>query len=417
MNTGRLGLITAILAIGSASDALAAGFANTNQSATATAMGGVGVANTDEPNSSYYNPAAMPLKKFSVSLGDVMIMPKTTYRSYDGQSSETEFNLIPPPNLHVGYSIVPGLAVGVGATFPYGLTIEWPSDWEGREIIQKQTLQTLNLNPNVAYQIPNSTVSIAAGAQVVFASVELNRAIMLRPDGREVNAQLGGSALGFGASAALMWRPSKEWTFGLAYKSSVGLDFEGSAHFEGEENTPFESTFVDQEITTSITLPHSLTGGLGYRADRFFIEFDVSMTYWSSYDQIELKFSEPCLEGAATCDPSRDATNPPTAVIEGDWFNSPTFRLGLEYALLEDLSVRVGAAYDLTPVPADTVSPSLPDNNRGVVTAGVGYQFYPLRFDLGYQYVSTGREIRNGRQDGRYRTTAHILALGLGYEF
>lgn len=409
-------LIAGVFGLGVA-DAEAAGFANTNQSATAAALGGVGVANLDEPNSSFYNPAAMTMKKFSVYLGDAMIIPNTTYEGFDGTRSETEFNIVPPPNLHVGYSIIPGLAVGLGATFPYGLTIEWPEDWAGREIIRKQTLQTLNLAPNIAYAIPGSGVSVSAGAQIVFASVELTRAIMLRPDGKEVDAQLGGSALGFGAGASLLWQASNEWAFGVTYKSGVALDFEGRAHFEGEENTPFETTFVDQDITTNIDLPHSLSAGIGYRADGLFVGFDISMTYWNSYDRVELKFSEPCLEGASSCDPAVDATNPPTSVIEGDWVDSPTFRLGLEYELFENMPLRLGAAYDMSPVPSDTVSPSLPDNNRGVVSAGLGYQYYPLRFDLGYQYVATSREIRNGRQDGRYRTTAHILAVNLGYSF
>lgn len=405
------------LGLMSASDVFAAGFANTNQSATATAMAGVGVANTEEPNSSYYNPAAMTLSEFSASVGDVMIIPSTSFRGDDGSETSTEFNLIPPPNLHLGYSVIPGLAVGVGATFPYGLTIEWPQDWSGREIVRKQALQTMNINPNIAYEIPGSGVSVSAGAQVVFGSVELTRAIVLRPDGREVDAQLGGDALGFGAGASLLWRPSDEWSFGLNYKSSVTLDFEGKAHFEGEEDTPFESTFVDQAISTSVTLPQTLSAGVGYRDESLFIGLDVSLTYWNSYDQVELKFSEPCEAGDPACEVGVDASNPPTTVIEGDWMDSPTFRLGLEYMVRDDLALRVGAAYDMSPIPDATVSPSLPGNHRGIVSAGLGYQLDPLRLDLGYQYVATTREIRNGNNDGFYRTTAHILGLGASYSF
>ena len=58
----------------------AAGFANTAQSATSTGLGGVGAANPDEPNSSYYNPAAMTARdKFNVYVGPTLIGPSVKY--------------------------------------------------------------------------------------------------------------------------------------------------------------------------------------------------------------------------------------------------------------------------------------------------------------------------------------------------
>ena len=55
-----------------------------------------------------------------------------------------------------------------------------------------------------------------------------------------------------------------------------------------------------------------------------------------------------------------DTTNPPSTVIPGDWNDSPTFRLGFQYDVLDYLNVRAGAAWDLSPIPDSTVSPSLP---------------------------------------------------------
>lgn len=408
-------LVAGAAVVGLPSTTLAAGFANTNQSSTATALGGVGVANPNEANRSFYNPASMVEADLGVYVGDIVIMPSTRYYTEEGTTLDTVSNVLPPPNLHVGYGVTDDVAVGIGFTMPYGLTIEWPGDWPGREIVTKQTLRTYNLNPNVAYRFPGTALSVAVGAQIVPADVSLQRNIMLRPD-KEVSAELGGTALGFGSTAALYWRPTSHLTVGANFRSSVDLEFEGDAHFAGEEGTPFESTFVDQAISTELTLPHTATFGVGYQADKVWVGVDVAMTFWNVYDSIDLKFSEPCEAGDPTCEVGVDTTNPPTSVIEGDWEDSATFRLGFQYDVLDYLALRAGVAWDLSPIPDSTVAPSLPGNDRAVISTGVGYHRGPWRMDVAYQLVKATRQIANGNQDGRYDTSAQIFGLNVGFE-
>lgn len=396
--------------------AWAAGFADTNQSATATALGGVGVANPNEANRSYYNPASMTEAKFGVYLGDVITVPNITYEAPNGDESETISDVLPPPNFHAGYRFGEAFAVGVGFTRPYGLTIEWPDDWAGREIVVKQTLRTFNINPNLAYRFPGTKFSLSIGAQLVPADVTFERRVILRSDD-EVEVELGGTALGYGATASVFYRPTLNLTVGASYRSGVDLDFEGDAHFAGEEGTPFEQTFVDQSVSTHLTLPDSVTFGIGYQADKVWVGFDVAVTFWSSFDTLELKFSEPCQAGDQTCDAATDSTNPPTTTIPQDWEDSATLRLGLQYDVLEYLQLRAGVAWDMSPIPDSTVSPSLPGNDRAVVSAGVGFHRAEWRVDLAYQLVKAGRTIENGNQDGRYSSSAQIFGLNLGYEY
>lgn len=396
--------------------AFAAGFANTAQSATSTGLGGVGAANPDEPNTSYYNPAAMTQREtLNVYVGDTMIIPKVTYDGPNDLSNETEDAVIPPPNFHLAVPFGDGMAAGVGVVFPYGLTIEWPDDWEGRDVIRRQSLTTVDINPNFAYKIPNVPVSLAVGAQFILASVELENTTILRSD-KEVDAHIGGNGFGAGATAAVLYQPLETLTLGLNYRSAAKLNFDGRAHFEGEEGTPFESTFVDQDATTSITVPHAFTAGLGYEIDKVFVEFDAGFTTWSVYDEVALEFTRECQEGDTGCEPGVD-TNPPTTKIVSNWFDSPTFRLGVEYDLLENLPLRAGVAYDMTPIPDETVSPSLPGNNRAVFSLGAGYTWNKIRADLAYMLVTTSRQIENGKQDGTYGTTANLIGLNVGYGY
>ncbi len=400
-----------------AASADAAGFANTNQSAVATAMGGVGVANPYEPNLSFYNPAAMTLSRFKAYVGDTLIIPKVDYESPDGERWSTEAAVLPPPHAHVHYRFNERLAAGVGLSFPYGLSIAWPENWPGREQVVRQSLTMADINPNVAFAFPDIPLSMSLGVQVVFASVELERATVLRGDGIEVDSLLGGNGTGLGGTAAFLYRPSDDLTLGLTYRSRVEMEFEGDVDFDGQAGTPFESTFVDQSVETEITTPDTFTFGVGYQVDRLFVEFDIGWTNWSTYDSIEVEFSEPCEAGDVGCDPSVDETNPPSTVIPGDWQDVPNFRLGAQYEIVENVPVRVGFAYDLSPIPDDTVSPSLPGNDRVILSGGAGYSWQALQFDIGYQLVSTTRTITNGNQNGEYGTDAHIVSVDAAYTF
>ncbi len=413
-------LCVAGLALGTmalSTSAFAAGFAVTTHSGTATALGGVGTANTEEPNSSYFNPAAMTEKDaLNIYIGTSVIMPKISYEAPNGDTAESVDAILPPPNFHLAIPFSENLAAGIGVTFPYGLTVEYEDDWVGREQIRRQRLQTIDVNPNIAYKFGETGLSLAVGGQLVFGTVELENTSILRDD-KEVNAHIGGTAVAFGATAAVLYKPTDELSFAVNYRSAFNLSFEGNAHFEGEEGTPFENTFVDQDVSTDINLPHAITAGAGYRNDKIFVGFEVGFTTWSANERIDLQFTRPCTVGATGCDPEEDETNPPTSTIDFDWFDAPVFRLGAEYKITEAWPVRVGVAYDMTPIPDATASPSLPGNDRSVITAGTGYTWNSFRADLGYMLVLTDRELTNGKLDGDYNTTVHLLGINLGYGF
>ncbi len=400
----------------------AAGFQNMSQSATANGMGSVGTGNPDEPNANFYNPANMAFSEgFNLYVGNTNLLPTSSYTNANGETTSTERALFPPPNLHIAAPILDtGFAVGLGVTLPYGLGITWDDDWEGRGAVITQQLQTLNVNPNVAYRLPMLDLSFAIGVQIFASSVELKRKTILRDD-TEVTAHLGGNGTGFGVTASAMYKASQALSIGLNFRSGSSINYTGRANFSGEEGTPFESTFVDQDISTTINIPHAVTLGIGYKiSEQLFIGADVNFTTWSDYDKVELQFSRDCPAGAATCDSTRPGeTNPPTTTIPADWNDAMAFRLGAQYDVNELLSVRLGLVYDMTPVPEQTLAPSLPDNNRIAIAGGLGFNLpFTLRADLGYQYVhALEREVTSNALPGTYNTSAHVLGLNVGYGF
>lgn len=398
--------------VGLPATAMAAGFQNSAQSATATGMGAGAVANPNEPNASFYNPASMGFHEgLKIYVGDTILLPKSTYEpAGGGETVSTKSQVFPPPNAHISYDNIAesGVSAGVGLTFSYGLGIAWPDDWVGRTNIQSQDLQTININPNVAYKIPGLDLSLAAGAQIINGSVDLKKSTAIG-GGEFVDAHIGGSGWGFGGVAAVMYQPLKELTIGVQYRSRVKLDLEGDAHFEGEENTPFYTTFRDNPGTTDITLPDSIALGFGYQLDKLFLHAEVDYTLWQTYDEIVLKLDTGDDETAL------DELPP----IVNDWEAAFAFRLGAQYDVTDSFAVRMGGNYDMSPIPDDTVNASLPGNDRISGSLGVGYTYQSFRVDAAYSLVhAMEREIANGRApSGAYGTDANIFALNLGYGF
>ena len=407
-------LSAAVLAVGLIAvpgAALGAGFQNSGQSATATGMGYTGVANPNEPNASFYNPAIMGFREgLQIYAGDTIIIPSSTYEPLGGgETVETESQIFPPPHAHISYADIAGsgVSVGVGLAFPYGLGIAWDDEWVGRETIRSQDLKTAIVNPNVAYKLPGIDLSLAAGAQFAFSSVELERSQRLSSD-QFVEAQLGASGTGIGFNAALMYQPLEELTVGLQYRSRITVDYEGDIHFEGDENTPFYSTFRDNPATTEITLPDTINFGIGYQLDKLFVNAQVDYTMWSTYDVVTLDI---------------ETDGDPNAIDEleivNNWEDAFAFRVGGQYDVTEKLPVRLGFAYDMTPIPDETVNASLPGNDRIMGTLGAGYEFGDFRIDAAYSLVhALAREVENERTPpGTYETTAHNFAISAGYGF
>src|SRR5439155_2824607 len=122
----------------------------------------------------YWNPAAAStLSGWSWATGAAVIVidgkfvQDTTFRTFKGDVSPVVI-----PHAFVNYHNPASKAsFGVGAYVPYGLTSQWHDDFPGRFQAKKASLQTIYIQPNVAWQI-NSKWSIGAGPIIGHSSVE-----------------------------------------------------------------------------------------------------------------------------------------------------------------------------------------------------------------------------------------------------
>ncbi|MBI3180981.1 MAG: outer membrane protein transport protein [Myxococcales bacterium] len=379
--------------------AVAAGFAVPEQSARSLGMGGAGAASIEGAAAVYYNPGSLGFEDgLSAELSATLIVPSFEYepqKAVDGKPSRVEPSLFALPSLFAAAPVAKQVYVGIGAFSNFGLGLRWPEDFDGRFESSAANITTFTVNPCSAYRMSDQ-LSFGGGVSLVRATVELSQKLNFVDS--EGSLRMGGGTYGVGFNAGVSARLLEERLgLGLAYRSATPLVFRGRADFTAP--TEFQSKLRDQDVLTHLTLPHQLTLGASFLATaRLRLVADAAYTAWSSLDALHIDFQE-----------SEELDQD----LRRDWRDTVTVRLGAELAL-EGLSLRAGAGYDPSPSPSDTVSPSLPDGNRLLFSAGAGYRMGNLSGDLGYLLVLVlPRETTGDAFPARYRGTAHLLGLSV----
>lgn len=378
------------------SAALASGFAIPEQSAKSLGMAGVGVAADVGPAAIYYNPGALGWEEgIAAELTGTAIIPTFRYeplRSIDGTAASAKTQAFFAPALFAGFPVGP-LHLGLGVFSNFGLGLEWPPGFDGRFESQRSSLQTFTMNATVAWKL-HRHVSLGAGFDLVRATVELSQRLnMIDAEGL---LTLGGGTWGAGANAGIAARfLDDRLTLGFSYRSAVSLGFEGRADFVVPPE--FEATLRDQAIRTTIVLPHILSLGVGFKpVPRLQLSLEGSYTTWSSIEEFHFDFEDDALDQR----------------LRRDWVNTFTVRLGAQWEVVNKLTLRLGAGFDQTPAPAQTLSPSLPDSHRLFGSVGVGYRLGNFALDAGYLLVGLlPRQSAEPAFPARYSGLAHLASL------
>ena len=390
--------------------AAGAGFAIHEQGAAATGRGCAVTAVADTPSALYYNPAGLTMQgSFGVELGDTLIMPLATHVDPATRlETDAEDNVFYPPTVYAAMRFGAGIVVGLGVFSPYGLGMEWPAGWAGDDEIRSIDLQTFDVDLAIAWR-PLEWLAIAAGLDTVITTVELQKKLDFVEQRRTLHA--AATTFGVGGNAGLLVRILEDrLSFGVSYRSAVGLSFVGDADFTVP--TPFADRMQDQPLESSITLPHRIALGIAWLPiDLLTLSLDVDITTWSSFDRFGFTFPE---------DADRPEDERLTQFEPRNWSDTFAIRFGVQVRPPDrDFALRLGLVYDRSPSPTNTMSPSLPDADRVDVAVGAGYEFGGgFRFDVAYMYVHMFERSTTGDAfPGTYRSSAHLVGFSLGYSY
>ncbi len=398
-----LGIIIAISV--AHSRAYAAAFAVDEQGAAAMGRANAFSAQANDPSALFYNPAGIgQLHGTQVSVGTTLIAPTTTFMSLStNNSTDTEPALFYPPTLYITHEVHPNVHAGLGIFVPFGLSTEWPGDWEGRYLTTFSEINTIYINPNVVWN-STSWLHIAAGLSYVPSSVTLRSKLELTPS-PDGDAEIQADGDGWGYNLAILADLSTRNTLGISFRSAVKVDYTGDGTF-----TPLG---LSDQVRSSLTFPPTLTLGIAHHPfDWLTLEADWQWVGWSTVDKIAIDFADPAF-------PIADVETPK------NWENSSSLRLGVE-RIFERSTLRAGYAYDMTPIPSETIDPSLADADKHTFSIGGGHRFDRATIDVAYMFiVSKDREVANTLPTGgtpfdhrgKYSTRFHELGVGFSYRF
>lgn len=238
-------------------------------------------------------------------------------------------------------------------------------------------------------------------------------------DALDVDNTIEGDSYGVGFNAALHYKISDEWSFGVSYRSQIKHHVKGDASFDPSPaaSAIFGSNlFQDCDVSGNMSMPDMLSFGLMYKPyDNFSIEVGAMLTRWSTYNKLEFSFEELTAVGVSS------------SGEEKRWNDAWRFMIGAEYSPLDWLTLRLGYDYDQSPIEEGYEDYRLPSNDRHLFSGGVGLRFGEFTVDMSYTYLAIlGRDV-DERTDAygfpsMYRSRfengdAHIYALTLGYTF
>lgn len=442
--------VAMVCAIIMSTQAFGAGFALYEHSSRGVALGGAFVAQADDPSALYYNPAGITsLDGIRMMAGFSAIIPDISITNPSGNNDDIEKNVFFPPHLYVTYKLNDRFSFGLGVFSPFGLSTEFDENWDGRYNSYLATIETVNVNPNIAVKVSDS-LSVALGCSIQHVDVEFKQKIRpadvirasesnikmgiaqsygLDPDSAQVdmayktNFLKGAAALGdidqkiegdhidMGFNIAVHYQPTDRLSFGVTYRSGIDQDLDGKAYYDNVSEIPgvfnFSDVFYNASGSGKLALPDFFTMGVAYKVtENLILEADAWRTGWSSYKDLPL-----VIENGLG-----DRTQ------QKDYDDVWTFRFGAEYKISDTWTARLGYVYDQSPIPDETIDYSLPSNDRHLFNSGLGFRYKNFVTDAYFTYlIAKDRHIDARPEDyileGDVEGSALLMGLSFSYEF
>ena len=273
------------------------------------------------------------------------------------------------------------------------------------------TIKSLYVTTALAFHIEAANLSIGVSGSAIKSTVNTIRArnadgtddlVTVKGDGgtllKEGRSHLNVDGWQAGMGAGIIWQPNDNVWLGASYTSQPNIA--GGMTLSGTLRNvlnPADPSETNVEVTQ--TLPDIIRLGARVRPEGWNAEIRLFMDYtrWSVFEnQCVLNADEP----DRNCDfvGGENALEDPAGYRAGEdwnavvqnlprfWQDSVGIRFGGSYWLEEELELYLGAGYDSSAVPPETMDPALFDLEKITATAGTRWQASEL-FGLGVTFT------------------------------
>jgi long-chain fatty acid transport protein len=422
--------------------AFASGFGVFTQGASALGQANAVVAHTTGPSSLYFNPALInDLSGSQIEIGTTGISASRSvdYSGVGTSQADDSWNF--PSTFYYTHQVNDSLTTGIGAFFPFGLSTEWPDDYEGRYLGTAGDITTTDINPALSYRL-NNRLSLAFGLNALYLDATLEKKInqtaaytitdlqlsggvggvlpALAAPLADIGQNFTGDGWGYGYNLGILYKANDQFNLGVSYRSHIDVDIDGRAAFSGV--TPLlSSAFSDTDGHSEIRLPEQMTAAVAYEGfPDFILETGVRWENWESTDSLVVNLDQPVFGQSSD-------------VIPRNWQATWSYNLGAHYNLNDKISLNTGYLYGQNAVPGDTFEPLVPDSDAHLITFGMDYKTdaWSISGAFGYEYHqdriksnSLGDPLGSliaaqpvSTANGNYENEIFLAALSLGFHF
>jgi len=403
-----------------AGGAQASGFALIEQNASGLGNAYAGAAAVAEDASTiFFNPAGMTRLPGKQVVGVIhAISPNSKFTNTSsalpaphalGGNGGDAGDLAWVPNAYFSWMVNPNWSFGVGVSAPFGLKTEYESNWIGRFQGIKSEIKTINVNPAVAFKA-SEAVSVGFGLNYQTIEATLTNAVNLgATEGRSTINDADDASWGWNLGILIQAGPNTR--VGFSYRSIVDYTLNGSALV----TTSTGATLISAPIHADITMPDTFSLSVVHQLNpRWELLGDVSFTRWSEIQQVRIV---------------RDDTGATLgAPLNLNFDDTYRVSFGANHRMSDSFTLKLGVAYDKSPVQDEFRSVRLPDNDRTWLAVGGKYRMSKqATLDFGYTHIfiddapinnmqgTAGGQ--NGNVIGTYKASVDILSAQFSYTF
>ncbi|MFV8783274.1 OmpP1/FadL family transporter [Microbulbifer sp. SA54] len=309
------------------------------------------------------------------------------------------------PNAYLAVPFNDCWSFGLAMNTDYGLETDFRASWPVTHIADKTELISVNIAPSVAFDF-NNTFSIGISANFLYADATLKSKVpsdfIINPDFSDLKIlDADGDDWDYGWSIGALWRINERTHIGISYQSE--LDPKIDADVNSDLLPAFNNagqiigTFDGERANLTLDLPDTLELGVYHRFDdNWGIAFGAMWTDWDDFERLEAFFPNQRVGD------NRISSYNPFQIKEENFSSGWRYSLGLEYYPCDEVTWRVGYAYDegaarnglydeetlATGFDVTWRTLSIPDADRQWVTFGGTYEINnQLSIDGGLAYL------------------------------
>lgn len=276
------------------------------------------------------------------------------------------------PNGSLGWRFADKFSVGVAIVEPYYLSNHYAQDSVVRFASVKSELNSVNINPSLAYQVSEQwSLGVGFQAQYLktvfsnFNGIYTGLAPMDSLLAATRPSYLESDGWGYGYTLGGLYQPDEFTRVGISYRSQISTSLSGAGTqytLPGSEVVSTTArTFLfngESGVDTHIKTPGVLALGLARDINDWTLKGSFQVNFWNRINNLRINMP---------------ATFETADVIPMKWRNSWFAALGADYRYNSTWTARAGVAFDQTPTRDTRRDPRIPDQDRFWLNMGLSY--------------------------------------------